>query len=177
MKKYKLTAILMIMLMLLIVGCEEEDTVYPPKTNRLEVTLGLPGDYDKTIVAKEGVQVVEDPTNVFTFTATDIVDGTIVELWTLRFQIDPTIQDQVLLISDNNYNSIRFDTPPTDDGIGNYFIEKGDLNDDITTITITKFIPGEEIQGEFFGNIHELNTSSNDSLKSGFFHTNNFVNI
>lgn len=163
--------------MLVITGCDEEDIVYPPKTNRLEVYIDF-ADNSRFYTAKDNVQIIEDPVHIFTFTAQDEVGGIVNESWTIKFSFDPATfgQEQEILISDSYSNHIRLDTP-NDDLYGDYFIEKGDLNADITKIIITKFIPGEEIQGEFYGNIHEIGTTSNDSLRMGFFHTNNFIEV
>jgi hypothetical protein len=178
MKKITLVIFSMILLMLFVTGCEDDEITYPPKTNRLEVTLGLQGGYEKPILAKDNIQITESSENVFVFTAEDEANAVVLEEWKIGFKLDPVLlqdQEQVILISDDNiYNYIRFNTPG-DYGINDYLIEEGDLNDDITKIVITKYIPGEEIQGEFYGNIHEVNTNSNDSLIFGFFHTFNFV--
>lgn len=173
MRKHKILILTMALFMFIITGCEEDEIDYPPKINRLEVTMEF-SDNTRSYTAKDNVQIIEGPASVFTFTAEDEVNGLINESWTLKFEIDPGLTEQELLISDSFYNMIGLNTPE-DDLYGDYLIEKVNLNAELTKIIITKYIPGEEIEGEFYGNIHELGTTSNDSLRRGFFHTNNFV--
>ncbi|MBN2789580.1 MAG: hypothetical protein JXR69_05280 [Candidatus Delongbacteria bacterium] len=169
------TLLLTLTLVLIFSGCDEEEIIYPPKTNRLEVNIDFT-ENSRYYTAKDNVQIIEDPDYIYTFTAQDEVGGIVNESWTIKFEVDPgTVgQEQEILISDSYSNRIRLDTP-NDDLYGDYLIETGDMNAEITKIIITKFIPGEEIQGEFYGNIHEIGTTSNDSLRLGFFHTNNFI--
>jgi len=162
MKKYKLAIFSMILVMMFVTGCEEESTDPPEYSNGLLITLS-----EKKYDARENVNCSKDLSNIITLTAKNSKE----EVWVIEFLWDTNAQDgDTVFISESNRNTIKLSSPI----VGDYYTSSSNPKADETFVKVLEYTDGVKIKAEIDGYIYKSGTTSEDSLKDGYFITTNF---